>query len=295
MSTADSDLLVHARDDGPPPYDFARPLAFAARYLRAAERAHAAAADTLAQRFSDRFGEPVEAEPGAVDEVRIVDFERSRELPCALFRARLDGHEVGIDVPPALALFVVERHLGGTDPLSTESRSLSDLERRVTESQGLPDLLGALAASWGAHDVRLDGFADRPDTLNLGPSEEPATVGDITLTIGEVSATLTVCYPAHAFRALVASAETAPAASDAPAANVDGLPLELRAEFGRTRLPVSDLVRLAPGDVIPLGRAPEAPVPVWIGDRLRFEAAPGRSGARLALHLLAPSAPPSDD
>lgn len=292
MDPSAPDILIHAGDDGPPPYDFARPLAFAARHLRAAERVHTAAADTLARRLSDRLGEPVTARPGAVDEVRMEDFGRSRTLPSALFRARLDGHAVGVDLPPALALFIVERHLGGGDPLGTESRALSDLERRVTESQGLPTLLGALAASWGAHEIAVDAYGDRLDQIALGPLDAPAAVGDLVLTVGGTSATLTVCYPAAAFRALVASAEAARALGDTPGADVDGLPVELRAEFGRTRLPVGDLLQLAPGDVIPLGRDPDAPVPVWLGGRLRFEAAPGRSGGRLALHLLTPSAPP---
>ena len=295
MAAGDSDILIHPQADGPPPYDFARPLAFAARHLRSAERAHAAAADTLAKRLSDRFGEPVTVRPGAVDEVRVSDFERSRTLPSALFRLRINGHAVGLDVAPALALFVVERHLGGRDALGTEGRALSDLERRVTESQGLPDLLGALGAAWGAHEVTVDGYADRPDRIAVSSSESPATVGDLEVRVGEGSATVTVCYPAEAFRALIATAEAARADRGAPNANVDGLPVDLRAEFGRTRLPVGDLLRLAPGDVIPLGRPPDAPVPVWIGDHLRFEAAPGRSGQRLALHLLAPSATPSDD
>lgn len=293
---ADSDFLIRPAD-GPPPYDFARPLAFAARHLRAAERAHALLATSLEKGLTERFGEPVVVRSSAVDEVRILDYDRSRTLPSALFRARLDGHAVGVDLAPALALYLVERHLGGRGPLEPNGRALSDLEQRVTANQGMPTVLRALTEAWGARDARLDGFSDRPDRLVLALPETPAVVGEFEVSVGPGSATIAVCYPADAFRALLASAEVARAVPDSPGAAVDGLPVDLHAEFGRTRLPVGDLLRLAPGDVIPLGRSPEAPVPVWIGGRRRFDAAPGLSGRRLALHLLAASddAPPTDD
>lgn len=291
---SDADILISpAADGGPTPYDFARPLAFAARHLRAAERAHAAAAEALARRWSERFGEAVDVRPGPADEVRVLDYERSRALPSALFRVRLGAAPVGLDLAPALALLLVERHFGGRDPMEPEGRALSDLEQRVTANHGLPDLLEALASAWGTDGVAVEAAGDRPDRVALGPPTAAAAVGEFTVTVGGASATVAVCYPADAFRALLTSAQAARPA--APATPVNGLPLDLRAEFGRTRLPVSDLLRLTPGDVIPLGRAPEAPVPVWIGPRLRFEATPGLHGRRLALHLLAALDPPTDD
>ena len=297
-----ADYIVRTdRADGrpPEPYDFARPRLVSDRLLRAAERAHDALGERLGAALSAALGEPATVRFGALDEVLAQDFERSRTLPTALFRLRLaasaSGPHVGLDLAPALALFLVERHLGSADPLPAEppgGRALSDLERAVVERHWVPRVAAAFAAAWGAARPRPDAFAADPTRLPLAAPDAPVVVAEATVAVGEGAAPLTLCYPADALRALLDVPAAAPAAPDPAAPHVGALPLDLRAELGRARLPVGDLLRLAPGDVIPLGRAADAPVPVWVGGRLRFEARAGVCGPRLALHVLTPPAPP---
>ena len=293
---ADPDYILRTdRADGRPaePYDFARPRLVSDRHLRTAERAHEALAERLGAALSAALGEPVGVRFGALDEVQAQDFERSRTLPTALFRLRLaGGSHVGLDLAPALALFLVERHLGSADPLGDGGRALSDLERAVVERHWLPRVAAAFAAAWACARPHADAFAADPTRLPLAPPDAPVVVAEATVTVGEGAAPLALCYPADALRALLDVPVAAAAPPDPAAPHVGGLPLDLRAELGRTRLPVGDLLRLAPGDVIPLGRTADAPVPVWVGSRLRFEARAGVCGPRLALHVLTPPVPP---
>lgn len=274
------------------PYDFAQPRGFSARERRQADVTHDALADSLARELSERLGEVVRVECGATDSVTGADFEQSRASPAALFELRLGegGPALAVDLAPALALLLVERHLGGSDPLG-EPRALSDLERAVVEREWLPVLTTAFAEAWATVPPRAQRFESDASLLALVPPAAPVAVADLTVTLGEDSATIGLCYPAPTFLGLIDPAsEPLPASADravSPQA-LGGLPLGLRAELGRARLSVGDILRLMPGDVIPLSSAPDSPIPVQVGESVRFEARAGTRGARLALHLLTP-------
>jgi flagellar motor switch protein FliM len=293
-----ADYIVRPdRADGRPaePYDFARPRLVTDRHLRAAERAHGALGERLGAALSAALGTVVTVRFGELDEVLARDFERSRTLPTALFRLRLaGGAHVGLDLAPALALHLVERHFGSADPLADAGRALSGLERAVVERHWLPLVAAAFGEAWATAPPRPDAFAADPARLPLAPPDDAVVVAEAAVTVDEGAAALTLCYPADALQALLNVPDAAPATPDPAAPHVGGLPLDLRAELGRTRLPVGDLLRLAPGDVIPLGRAVDAPVRVRVGGRLRFEAQAGVCGPRLALHVLTPPVPPDD-
>ena len=285
-----------AEADAATAYDFGRPRAFSDRHLRAAEAAHDALARALAASLSDALGEAADVQCTAVHEVLAVDFTRSRAAPTALFRLALGGAQtagaqavgtsVHLDLAPALALFLTERHLGSADPLGAETRALSDLERAVVERRWLPVVAVAFAEAWQSLPPRPAAFAASAARMPVAPPDAAVVVADLEVTVGDGSAALSFAYPAATLRDLLGAT-----AGDGARAPIGGLPLLVRAELGRTRLSVSDLTALAPGDVIPLGRVPDEPVPVWVG-QLRFDARVGVRGARLAVQALTPPAPP---
>ena len=292
MPTAPLDPLIRARgpDAEVAAYDFARPRAVSDRQLRAVQAVHAALAADLGAALADALGEAVAVRTRSVDEVQAVDFERSRSQPAALFVGEVGpgGPALALDVPTALALFLVERHLGGADPLGDGGRALSDLERAVVERHWLPLVGAAFARAWGSVPPRPCRFASDAALLVLAPPDAPVLVVDLDVTVGGAATSLSLCYPVPVLQLLAGT----PAASQAMP--IDHLPLTLTAELGRARLTVGDLTALAPGDVVPLGVAPDAPLTVRVGDRLQFQARAGAVGSKLALDVLTVPAPPSD-
>ena len=277
-------------------YDFARPRSVSDRQLVAAEAAHGTLADGLAVALTDALGESVSVRASSLDEVLALDFRASRARPTAFFELGLGaiGPRLGLDLPPALALFLVERQLGGSDPIGDASRALSGLEQAVVETVWLPLVATAFAETWGTvPPSRVRGTAD-PDQIDLGADR--LVVTDFTVTVGESSGTLSVAYPVETLRVLLEIAMAPPPGPPrAQSVELGAVPVDLRAELGRTRLSLGELMDLLPGDVIPLGRSASDPVPVTVGDRFRFEAQTGISGDRLALRLLTRLAPPSHD
>lgn len=276
----------------PKSYDFERPLAFSARQLRAAEAVHDVLARHLAHSLSERLLTPVEVHCTGIHEVLAADFERSRTAPTALFRMRLDATlplVFGLDLTPAFGLFLVERHLGGTDGIGATNRALTALEHMVVERHWLPGILAAFSDAWHAPIPQPDGFDSQPSRLPIAESDAPVVSADFEIIVDEASTQVAFCYPAETMRALNNVYEHAVADEPAPPSGqrLDDVPLDVQVELGRTTLSVADLLRLAPGDVLTLSRRADAPLPVHAGDRLLFDARPGVSGRNIALQILA--------
>ncbi|MGB3544480.1 FliM/FliN family flagellar motor switch protein [Rubrivirga sp.] len=274
---------------GAKPYDFAEPRAFSVRDLRRVEEVHGHLSSALSSSLSARLAEPTRVEAGVAVEVQAVDFEKSRTVPTVVFEARIGpaGPTLALDVSPALALLFVDRHLGGSDTLGAESRELSDLERSIVEREWVPLVMAAFAEAWQTVPPHVERYAPSAARLSLAPADAHVVVVDLAVRVGEESAPLSICYLTPTLTDILgAPAQTAGSAPTQT--SLDTLPLTLRAELGRVRLSVGDLLRLTPGDVIPLARSATDPVPVQVGEHLRFEARPGTRGSRMALHLTTP-------
>ncbi|MEO0557628.1 MAG: FliM/FliN family flagellar motor switch protein [Bacteroidota bacterium] len=299
MAVTDPDLIRTASAGDAQSYDFARPRSLSDRQIEAAQSTHAAFADGLAVALSDALGESAWVQASSLDDVPVADFQNSRSRPTAFFDLRLgtSGPPMGLDLAPALALFLVERHLGGSDPIREDSRALSNLETAVVEGVWLPLIGTVFAETWGTIPPAPAGFTWNPDDIGQAMPSDRILVTDLEVTVGETSAILSLAYPIDTIRVLLEIVMSHSAASDAQASRsdsvaVDTVPVHLRAELGRTQLSVQEILSLLPGDVIPLDSAIADPIPVWVGDGLHFEARTGVSGKRIALRLLTPPTPP---
>ena len=70
---------------------------------------------------------------------------------------------------------------------------------------------------------------------------------------------------------VLAGAAAAPTAPEAEAGRMGvllGIDLPVVVRFGRTEMPIRLLAKLGPGSVIELGRSPDDPVDVLVGDRV---------------------------
>lgn len=156
----------------------------------------------------------------------------------------------------------------GTIRLWIEQASADACARAILQTEDMPD----------AHAVA--------DVLQQLVSRTIATLASQTAYVGITfgppqTATGEPGRGAHAFYAAVPNAASctyavsvdaaAPAMAPLPPDRLDavlGVDLPLVVRFGRTSLPFRAVAELGPGSVIDMGRAPEEPVDVLVGDRL---------------------------
>lgn len=296
MSMPDLTPLIRASRPAAPNaarYDFATPRAISDRQTREVADAHVGMAEELAAVLGDALGEPVRCHCGGVAEVQAQDVLRSRAAPTVLFTCVLEtGHPFVLDLSAKLALFLVGRQLGGGDPLADATRGLSELERAMVEQDWVPTLTYAVAGGWAAASIGTGASGEAAAGRALGAPDATVVVTSLDLEVGGESASVSLAYPIATLRALLGETSPEPAGNAGETrAPLDRLEVEVCAELGRARLHVSDLAEIVPGDVIPLGRAPNSPVPVRVGDRLQFDARAGTREGRLALELLSPPTP----
>lgn len=82
-----------------------------------------------------------------------------------------------------------------------------------------------------------------------------------------------------------ATSEVSPAVRNRYEETLRTMDVEMRAELGRTLLPVTELMQLEIGDVIPLDSRVTDPIRVFVGSRLAVSASAGKSGKRRALKV----------
>jgi len=257
-----------------------RPLALGEAPLRALAAVHGAFAARLAPTLSAPLRTFVDVEAGVPEETE-APVPSDGGAPYIFTAAAAGGAPIGLALDGRLAALLGEHLLGGSGPLPDTARPLSAVEHRLVASL-VARAFAHLADAWGP----AGPFADAP-----GPDaapERPLTPGEPVVAVpfsvrvrGTVLG-LRLFYPVALVRAALHPHPAAPAA----AVGAAGLPVELRAELGRTRLRLADLDALAEGDVIPLGQPLGAPLAVDVAGRTAFHAAAGRSGDRLALQIL---------
>jgi flagellar motor switch protein FliM len=132
-----------------------------------------------------------------------------------------------------------------------------------------------------------------PQFAQIGSPSDMVIVFVYDLRIGGQDGEATLCIPFAALQpvldevtgnSLLAGRVEADAESvrNALAGRMGAAPVTVSVNFQPVVLPLSDIVDLQPGDVLPLDHRVDAPLEVSVGGVARFAARPGRRGKRLA-------------
>jgi flagellar motor switch protein FliM len=290
-----------ARTRGPQPYDFRRPRLLSQDRLRILHTIHEAFGRQLAVHLSAQLRTLVELSVASIEQRTYAAVVAASTAPTAFFSGDAVGtdHCLLLQIDARLALFVAEKLFGGTGAFVDEPRPLSQIEQRVAHRLAERTFTD-LASSWrdtAALNLVKGGYEADVQFVQLLPDAAPVVLVHFDVCVRERCAPLTLCYPfalvQHLLGAAPAKAKvTRPAEAVPPPVRdqyteaVGATTVELRAELGRTRLGLGDLLSLAVGDVIPLQRRPSEPLPVYVGAQPRFKAQAGRSGSRCALQIV---------
>ncbi len=299
--------LAAAPEERAQSYDFRQPRRFGQEQMRLLNSVHETFARDLSVHLSARLRTIVDLRLATLDQIPYAGFVEGSTPPSALYVAAAQGHTPRflLEVDPRLAGFIVERLFGGTAHGLGEARALSQIEQGMM-SKVTAHALRELEAAWRpATAVRFEtvGFEADAAYAQVMPRPEPTVLVGYEVTVYDQAAFLKLCYPCSLIEPLLRNARphapSTPAAHPLPKAEreeyertVRTVSVEMRAELGRAALPIRDLARLQPGDVIPLQQRVQAPIRIFVDQHCRFRAAPGKSGRRRALRILEIYEPP---
>ena len=289
------------------PYNFKRPRLFSQDQTRVLQYVHESFARDLSVYLSAQLRTMVEITLTAVDQVLYSEYVASSAPPSALYvgEARGLGHQIIFELDPRFVVYTIEKLFGGPGVFTDAPREVSQIERRIM-SRVVRRAFDELETSWKqANEIRLreTAFESNAEFIQILPSMEPALVGTFDIRVQGHRSFINICYPYLLLEKMLGrtgmqrwmSGSVTAVAPEIRTRYEDTLrtmDVELRAEFGRTRLSLDELAALQEGDVIPLQRRTNEPLQVFIDKQEKFKAAAGRAGNRRALRILDVSEPP---
>ncbi len=317
LSQAEVDLLLSAVNEGGEEgaaaaqpradepvlstYDFRRPERVSKDQLKGLQSLFEAFARELGILLPPFLRTVVRVDLVSIDQLTYDEFILSVARPTSMSiidMAPLEGRAV-IELSPTMVFPIVDRVLGGKGVALPTARELTEIEDRIVYRIILM-VLDTWKRAW-EHlvEFKMSVVSQESDPLivQIVAGSEMIVLVGYEVYIGETVGSMNMCIPlvvlnpvleqissqAHFQRALpqdVIDQNRAHIESVVRRASVDVEPI-----LGQTRLMLSDVARLQPGDVIPLDTAAAQPIPVRVGGITRFLAKPGRRGEQSSVQL----------
>jgi len=186
-----------------------------------------------------------------------------------------------------LALGMILQMLGETNSELPEDRPLSSIEFSLCEVL-FQKLAESISESWPDKDqinCELGSLDPFPHRSRLWDPRKMVFVCSIQMGPGEDSQRCHWILPHDELEELLLQTETEPTSSVSEAKQkmsqrVLDIKVPITVEVGRTKVPVSRLAQLAPGDVLVFDQRIDDPLPLMVGDSVKFQGWLGRHGNR---------------
>ncbi len=294
IMTADAEKRIN-------PYNFKRPRLFAHDQTRVLNHVHEAFARDLSVYLSAQLRTIVDITLTAVDQVLYSEYVMSSAPPAAIYVVDVKelGHKLIFELDPRLVIFTIEKLFGGPGVFLRKAREISQIEQRIM-GKVMTRAFRELEKAWRqVHTLNLEevAFESNAEFVQIIPGVEPALVSTFEVSVYEQRSYINICYPYILLERILgrtgmkqwissATTQVSPVVRERYEDSLRAMSVEVRAELGRTRLPVTELLGLEIGDVIPLERRTNEPIQVFVGDQEKFAATAGKAGKYRALRVL---------
>jgi flagellar motor switch protein FliM len=273
---------------------------FSAGQLRTLRVRHEEYIRALASRFSGHLRLECGLQMSKLETVRFQQYVEGLSNPTHLVLFRLEPLK-GIcllDIPPHLALGLVDRELGGPGVFQDDPRELTKMETRLV-SRVVDIITGEWCANWGDL-LEFRPLLLRHETsgrfLQTHAPDQLLLVLGMEVRIGDLVEQMQMAFPYSILEPLLLKANSdietvKKAAAAQPAARprwdsaLDDVEIQVRAEWPGAELTVSQLGGLKCGDIIPIGPGAADGIRLSLGATPKFLGHLGVSGRRWAVKI----------
>lgn len=282
-------------------YDFRRPDKFSKDQLRTLSMLHENYARVVSTVLSGQLRTTVELAVSSVRQETYAEFSLRLHNPgviAVVSLAPLSGNAV-LEVEPGVAMYLVDRVLGGAGTSAPELREFTEIELTVARRL-VWSLLEHLRDGWrNIVEVapQVESVETNPMFAQVVAPGEMCAVVTFAIRVGAIAGTICLCLPYLLMEPVVSKLTAFVWFSGAPRADarseedrvracLQDVPVVVIAELGGAELTLSDLLGLAAGDVVVLDRDVRDPVLVRVGNRIKLSARPGTHRGRMALSII---------
>lgn len=283
-------------------YDFSRPSLISKERKRALDAMYGVLAKSVEVWLTGRVRGQIELTLTGINQLSFGEFVTSLPTPCSSFICDIRGSAVQavIDFGQEFAFFLVERLLGANGAPVVQDRVLTPLERMIVKiaAEKVSEQLDEI---WHDHvplGLQMTRFESVPDMIQAASRQDPVLVGTLQVRTNGMEGTLTLCLPFSAVEKFFSGSGQQERRTQTRAQGAE-LELERGAVQGHLRsarvrvavrtpacaLSMADVGRLRVGATLLTGLSAEPESTIYVEDRPRFVAAPGRAGRQLAARI----------
>ncbi len=277
--------------------DFTRPTKFTTDQERKLRRSLEAFCRATSTRLSAEMRVAIELE--VISSTQLLWSNAHSQLPgsaiCGIVDSSPTNTQFLIAVELPLVLSSIDWLLGGTSTTTPRERKLTEIDWALAR-HFFSTIVGQLSLIWNdiaGVELELSRLDTQLETAQIAPVSEPTLVLTMEARMSGSSVTIVVLVPFAA----IAPVADAFSADEFSAGAVDGTLTEavhtaigavdicVRAEVAAVDLPVDEVLRLAPGDLLPLKAKVSSGVTIYAESAPVCRARPGRSGSRRGVQV----------
>jgi flagellar motor switch protein FliM len=281
-------------------YDFKRPNKFSKDQIHSLQNIHENYCRGLTNFLSGNLHSAIESKVLSIEQITYDEFIRSLPNPTVLGIFSLNSLEgtVLMEIGPTLAFTIVDRILGGEGLGEEKNRDLTEIERTLIEHR-LTKIIDLTEEAWAEiYELKPQFIAmeTNPQFVQIVAPNEMVVLVTIEVNVGEAVGMINICLPYLVLEPILEKLSTfflfstkakvtSPEQIAAIRKKIEWAKVDVVAFLGQSEICVRDLLGLAPGDVIPLHQAVNDPLPIYVGQYVKFLSNPGLSGDHLAVQI----------
>ena len=315
LSQAEIDALLSALSDGEVDveeiqvsksqkrirvYDFKRPNKFSKDQIHSLHNIHENFCRGLTTYFSGNLNAVVESSVVSIEQITYDEFIRSMPSPTVMGLYSLHPLEgtVLIELNPGVTFAVVDRLLGGHGQGTEKNRDLTEIEKTIIENR-LNQIIFILEEAWAeVYELKpqFKSMESNPQFTQIVAPNEMVVLITIEVRIGEAVGMIDICMPYLVLEPILDKLSTfflfstkakvtSPEQVQAIRKKIEWAKVDMVVFLGKSEIFVKDLLDLAKGDVIPLNQSVQNPLPIYVGEFMKFKSLPGLHGEHLAVQI----------
>ncbi len=298
-------LPVQGQATGPllSSYDFRRPERVSKEQLKGLQSLFEAFARELSILLPPFLRTVIRVDLTSIDQLTYDEFILSVARPTSMSvinMSPLDGRAV-LEMSPSMVFPIVDRVLGGKGLTLATARELTEIEDRIVYRIVLM-ILDSWKRAWEQlieFSMTIENQESDPLIVQIVAGSEMVILVGYEVYIGESVGSMNMCIPLLVLNPILdqisqqtrfqrqLSPEVAKMVHAAITESLAEAQLEIVPVLGQTKLMLSELANLQPGDVIPLDEDHDEPIRVEVGGVTRFLAKPGRKGEQSSVQVVA--------
>ncbi|MEQ9453131.1 MAG: flagellar motor switch protein FliM [Phycisphaeraceae bacterium] len=267
-------------------YDFKRPERVSKDQMRALETLHDVFSRSFGASLSGFLRTIVEVKVSDIEQMTFSEFTHSLPNPTCfslLSCDPLDG-SMCLDISPLIIYPIIDRLLGGSNAdLFIPQRPLTAIEQRLV-NKIISRSMDALREAWAnILDItfKLGETESNPALVQIVPPNEVVVVVGFEMKMGGRAGTMSLCIPYNVIEPVVEKLSNQTweaykksvrnkAIRGRVASHLEVARVGIRVLLAETKLSLSDLRHLQPGDIVLTEKPAKAPLAMEIGGKRKF-------------------------